>query len=429
MVLQKEGTDVITGLPFYDSFVKTVEEVLNHRSADAKYALVSTDISNFKYINRIYGYDKANELLKSLVNILKSDEAGNLCSCRTHSDHIISFFKYTGEKADFEEWVEHYSNEFVKRNARKYPSVTLHLNNGLMFLEGENEDLYYSIDKANVARRVSKGNYCVTSVLYSDDMLVRQEEDAKIISIFDNAVKNGDIRIFFQPKIDVPGHKIKGAEVLSRIIDRNGKMMYPDSYIFVLENSGKIVELDWFVIKQTFSAIRKWIDNGWNAVPVSINLSRMHFYENNISERLYKEFLKYKIPIEYIEFELTESLFFAEADLIISEITKLRQYGFKVSMDDFGVGYSTLNSLGTLPVDVIKFDKGFINNSINSDAGYQILLSLIQVFKRINYDVICEGVETKSQEKLIFECGCDTVQGFLYDKPLEIEVFERKYIM
>lgn len=420
--------DIVTGLPFYDSFISMAKSELENYYEEGRYVIVSTDISNFKYINHIYGYSKANELLKDLISIISDSDEGNICSCRTHSDHIISLFAYNGDKASFTAKVDLFSQEFVKKNARKYPSVTLHLNNGIFFVDNYEEDIVYCIDKANVARRVSKGNYCVTSVLFSDDMIGKSEEDAKILSTFDFAIKNGNVRTFFQPKIDIRNHSISGAEVLSRIYDANGNLMYPDTYIPTLENSGKIVELDRYVMRESFAAINNWIDRGWKVVPVSINLSKMHFYGNDVADRIYNDFKRYNIPIEYIEFELTESLFFAEANVIVDEISKLRNYGFKVSMDDFGVGYSTLNALGTLPVDEIKFDKGFIQNSMDSDAGYQILLSLIQVFKKINYDVICEGIETKEQEKLIFECGCDKVQGFLYDKPMERTAFENKYI-
>lgn len=428
MAVFNDEFDIVTGLPFYDSFLSVAKSELENNYVDGRYVIVSTDISNFKYINHIYGYSRANELLKDLITIFSKIEEGNICSCRTHSDHIISLFSYSGGKADFTSKIDLFSQEFVKKNARRYPSVTLHLNNGIFFVDNYEDDLVYCIDKANVARRVSKGNYCVTSVLFSDDMIGKTEEDAKILSAFDFAIKNGNVKTYFQPKIDVRTHEISGAEALSRIYDSNGKLLEPDSYIPTLENSGKIIELDRYVMRETFAAINNWIDRGWKVVPVSINLSRMHFFENDVATRIYNDFLRYSIPIEYIEFELTESLFFAEANTIVAEVGKLRNYGFKVSMDDFGVGYSTLNALGTLPVDVIKFDKSFIRNSMDNDAGYQILLSLIQVFKKINYDVICEGIETKEQEKLIFECGCDKVQGFLYDKPLERAEFEEKYL-
>ncbi len=420
--------DIVTGLPFYDSFISRVKNELGSDFEPNEYVLVSTDISNFKYINRIYGYARANELLKSLIDIVTGDSMNNIVACRTHSDHVISLFRYDGNKSNFTMMVEGYSNEFVRKNSRKFPSVTLHLNNGLYFLNDADEDLLYSIDKANIARRVSKGNYCVTSVLFSDDMMGRKEEDAKILAAFDSALQSDRIKIYMQPKIDITSHTINGAEALSRIYDEDGQLMMPDVFIPVLENSGKVVDLDRYVMHKVFIAIREWIDKGCRLVPISINLSRMHFYTKDVADTIYTDFLRYNIPIEYIEFELTESLFFAEADLIINEISKLRAYGFKVSMDDFGVGYSTLNSLGLLPVDVIKFDKGFVKSSISNDTSYQIFQSLIKVFRKINYNVICEGIETRDDEKMVFECGCDNAQGFLYDRPLEIGLFEDKYL-
>ncbi len=424
--IQKK-VDAVTGLPLYDTFLEISRDEIDN-NPDRHYALISTDIANFKYVNRIYGYDKANELINALIDVITGTYREIVCTCRTHSDHFLSLFRYNGDKDGFVRIVDEDSRMFVKKNARKYPSVSLHLNNGILFIEDRNEELAYSIDKANAARRISKGNYCVTSVVFSDEMICKKEEDAKIMSMFDHAIKNGSIKTFFQPKMDIKGQQIVGAEVLSRIYDDNGNMLMPDSYIPVLENSGKVVELDRYVMRETFSAIRYWMDMGWKIIPVSVNLSRMHFYEDNVADHIYNEFCRYNIPIEYIELELTESLFFAEARTMVKEICKLRDYGFKVSMDDFGMGYSSLSALGTLPVDIIKFDKEFIRNSMQHDAGYQILNGLINVFKKINYDVICEGIETREQEKMIFECGCDNVQGFLYDRPLERSVFEEKYI-
>ena len=300
MEVSKNKTDAITGLPLYDSFLEIAQTEIDNNPSKML-VLISTDIANFKYVNKIYGYNKANELINELISVIQDDNQEIVCACRTHSDHIISLFRYNGDREDFVKTVDDDSNRFVKRNSRKYPSVSLHLNNGVVFLDDEDDDLIYSIDKANVARRIAKGNYCVTSVVYSSEMMGRKEEDAKIMAMFDHAIKNGNIKTFFQPKMDIKGQKIIGAEVLSRIYDANGNMMMPDTYIPVLENSGKVVELDRYVMRETFSAIRNWIDRGWNVVPVSINLSRMNFYEDNIAEHIYTEFCKYNIPIEYIE--------------------------------------------------------------------------------------------------------------------------------
>lgn len=304
-----EKLDTVTGLPIYDSFIGIAREELANNFVPGHYVLIATDISNFKYINHIYGYSKANELLRDLIALISNSVDGNVSTCRTHSDHIISLFKYNGDKTAFCSRVDRYSRDFVKDNNRKYPSIMLHLNNGILFIDKYNDDLIYCIDKANVARRRAKGNYCVSSVIFSDDMMDKEEEDAKILAVFDTAIKNGNIKTFYQPKINIRIYEINGAEVLSRIYDSNGKMLYPDTYIPVLENSGKVVELDRYVMREAFASVRKWIDMGWKVVPVSINLSRMHFYESNVADNIYNEFRRYNIPVEYVELELTESLF------------------------------------------------------------------------------------------------------------------------
>ena len=419
--------DIVTGLSLYGDFVEKVKGLIENDAGDDCIVLVSTDISNFKYINKIYGYRKANELLKSLAEFLTGADLGTVVSCRTHSDHIISFFKYNESRDSFMHELESQGRKFCRRNSAKFQSVTLHLNNGVYFINDRNEDLSYSIDKANVARRIAKGNYLVNGVVFEPYMMGRKEEDAKILALFDSAVKKKEIKVLYQPKIDIATGKIVGAEALSRLYD-DGQLVCPDMFMPVLENSGKVVALDRYVMESVFSSIRHWMDEGLEPVIVSINLSRMHFYCKDVADNICRLFKKYDIPTKYVEFELTESLFFDDIGVIKNEVNKLRTFGFKISMDDFGVGYSNLNALGELPVDIIKFDKGFVKSSMANEASYQIMLSLINVFRKINYEVICEGIETKADEKMIFECGCDIAQGFLYDKPMEEEDFEKKYL-
>ncbi len=420
--------DNVTRLPLFNEFLLEVENTLLDNSGGEQFALVSTDVSNFKFINHLYGYDKSNELLKIVAMVLTGNDT-NVVSCRTHSDHFISMFRFGGSREEFVSFVEQYSKKFVTRNARNFNSITLHLNNGIYFLNNDEKELNYSIDKANMARRILKGNYSSTSITYADDMLSRKEEDARIINLFDNELRTERIQIFYQPKIDIASQRIRGAEALSRMVDEEDRLISPASFVPVLENTGKVIELDRYVRNHVFATIKEWIDSGNEPVPISINLSKMDFYEKNLADNIYRDFSKYQIPIEYIEFEITESLFFQDSDEITKEVEKLRNYGFRVSMDDFGVGYSNLNSLGILPVDIIKFDRGFVRNSISNESSYQIMLSLISVLKKINYDIVCEGIETHTDEKMVFECGCDMAQGFLYDRPIPAQEFERKYIL
>lgn len=427
MVHDNKKRDSVTGMLTYGDFIDIAKKCIGDCDDPSRYVLVSTDISNFKYVNRICGYDKANRLLISVAGFLEDESLSCIASSRTHSDHFISLYELKGSREDFIYRIDAMSRRFERSNSGDYPSIMLHLNNGIYFFEQQDDDILYCMDKANVARREAKGNYLLSGVLFSDDMLNRKEADAKILALFDNALHNDRIKVLYQPKMDIVEGRVKGVEALSRLYDEDDSLISPEVFIPVLENSGKVIDLDFYVMRKAFAAIRNWIDKGYEPVVVSINLSRMNFYGNRVADRIFSVFSEYGIPAECVEFELTESLFVAESDVIIEEVNKLRTFGFKVSMDDFGVGYSNLNSLGELPVDVIKFDKGFVKSSMATTAGYQIFLSLVNVFKKINYDVICEGVETKADEKMIFDCGCDMAQGFLYDRPMELSDFEAKY--
>ena len=161
---------------------------------------------------------------------------------------------------------------------------------------------------------------------------------------------------------------------------------------------------------------------------VSINLSRIHFYNSRMVEEIIKVFKPFNIPPKYIEFEVTESAFISESGIISDKLIELKKFGFLVSMDDFGTGYSSLHSLSVLPIDVVKFDRSFIKNSTRSPKGLKVLSGLISLCKQIDFDVICEGVEDSDEEQIALDCGCEHVQGYVYDKPLPEDEFLLKYI-
>ena len=280
-----------------------------------------------------------------------------------------------------------------------------------------------------MARRSVKGNYSVPWAVYNRKIQESNESDAKIIPIFNKALEDKSILVYFQPKMSVKENMVVGAEALTRLQDEDGNIIPPALFISILENSGKILELDWYVMRFVFAKIREWLNNGKKPIKVSVNLSKLHFYHDNLVGDIISEFDKYHISPEYIEFEVTESVFFEEAQLIINKIEKLRERGFRVSVDDFGAGYSSLNLIGILPVDIIKLDKGFIKNSLGNQKGKYIIKGLISILNEIDMDIVCEGIETKEEEQIVSEFGCDSMQGFLYDRPIPIEEFEQKYIV
>lgn len=420
--------DKLTGLLLFNDFLTEAASKLCDSDEADTMVIISTDITKFKYINRLYGYDAGNKLIQQLAEIYVEQDA-YVVACRPYSDHIVSLFNI-GQQSwnEFEKSLKLIQDRFVTAHKNEFPKASLHLNTGVHIIERHDEDVASAIDKANVARRSVKGNYSVPCALYTHEIQERKEGEMKIIPIFEKALENKSILVYFQPKVSVSENSVVGAEALTRLKDEEGKIIPPDQFISVLENSGKILELDWYVMRYVFSKIRQWLQEGRKPQRVSINLSKLHFYYDNLVTDIIREFDSYDISPEYVEFEVTESVFFEEADLIISKISKLRERGFRVSVDDFGAGYSSLNLIGILPVDIIKLDKGFIKNSLGNSKGKNIIKGLISILNEIDMEIVCEGIETKEEERIVYEFGCDSMQGFLYDKPIPVEDFERKYV-
>jgi len=421
--------DKLTGLPFYEDFLALAEEAKGVPLADdEQYVVVAMDISNFKFINQIYGYETGNQLLQSLVNITVIDNYHCITASRPYSDHILGLYKTPSDPDLFDYGLKKYNDKFISENARAFQSVLLHLQCGVYILKDPSEKIVSCVDRANIARRSMKGDYSTPYVVFSEEMYKGKEKTSEIISIFEAALKNDDILVYYQPKVNIRTKKLEGAEALSRIRCTDGRIMAPGEYIPILESSGRIIDLDFFVMRSVFGMIKQLLSVGSEPVTVSVNLSRIHFYNSRMVEEIVKVFKPFNIPARYIEFEVTESAFISESGIISDKLVELKQYGFQVSMDDFGTGYSSLHSLSVLPIDVVKFDRSFIKNSTRSPKGLKILSGLISLCKQIDFDVICEGVEDTDEEQIALDCGCEHVQGYVYDKPLPENEFLLKYI-
>ncbi len=238
-----------------------------------------------------------------------------------------------------------------------------------------------------------------------------------------DALKNEDIKVYYQPKIEAGSTRVIGAEALVRWEKKDGAYMYPNDFIPELEKSGRVIELDYFVYRKVFQKLRERLDAGKPVVPVSLNVSRAHLKNLAIYDYVKELFKKYKIPPHYIEFELTESMYVDNFETFRPMIDEFRAAGGKISMDDFGSGYSSLNLLTDLPIDTLKVDKVFLRHDTLLENEKIILACVIAMAKKLKMDVICEGVETKSQSQFLSRMGCDMFQGYLYSKPIPEEAF------
>ena len=421
------ANDKLTNLLFYDDFKEEVGKVIEKN--DGRYILMSGNISNFKYINNIYGYEQGDHLLRTFADFFILDMDKSVLGCRMHSDRFLVLVRCDeGDESDVVGIVEQLVSRFVDIVSPDFPLANIHLNCGAYIIGKDDKNVSEIVDKAEMARKSAKDNYLASLVFYNDDIEQKFRMEREMIPMFERALKDNRILVYLQPKVAIESGLVTGAEALVRMLDDNGKIVPPMSFIPILERTGMIIKLDFCVLEQVCALIRKWIDNGIKPVRVSVNLSRFDFQEDGSFEEMLKIIKEYDIPREFLEFEVTETIFYDDVEFIINKLRQLRAKGHKVSMDDFGSGYSSLNTVGLMPIDIIKFDRGFVQNSINNQKGLDIMSGLVDIFGKINLEVICEGVETEEEEKTVHRCGCDYVQGYYHDRPLPIAEFERKYM-
>ena len=419
--------DRISGLMKFEDFLAEAQYIIHDTKRN--FLIFAFDISDFHYVNNQFGYDTGDAIIRDLADGITEMGDFVVLSCREYSDHFVCLCCCDGYTPEMvEEKLRLCKKKASEIAEKKIDGFPLNLNFGVYYINDRDEYIISAVDKANVARRTGKGNYSISCVVYSEHLMDMKENSAKVIPVFDDSFRNQRILVFLQPKICSETRRVIGAEALSRLVDKDGKMISPAVFIPALEKTGRIVDLDFYVLSFVLKLIRKWLDKGIEPVPISFNLSRIHFYNENLVEEITELTERYDIPAKYVEIEVTESVFFEEEHLIIDKVEKLRERGYKVSVDDFGAGYSSLNLIGILPVDIIKLDRGFVKDSLKTKRGNDVIKGLIKILNEIELDIVCEGVETAEEEKIISDYGCKEVQGFLYDKPIPVTEFEKKYL-
>lgn len=424
---QNTVVDNLTGLPYADYFKREAANLIS--TAMKTPVILSLDISNFKYFNQMYGFDLGDRLIERCAYRYCHTNTDCVLAYRIYVDHIILLIEIGN--MDIESLRNKYDVMNRKFNAeinQEFPLARIRIYMGAFVVDERDEEVASMIDKAQYARRSVKDNYSCTMALYSEEMQTRIQTSASVIPMFFSALENDRIKVYIQPKFSIDTQELIGAEALSRIIDPSGNIVPPKLYIDILENSGLIARLDNYVIMKVIELQKSWMEQGYPLTTISVNLSRMDFWEAGFIRRVDEAIQRSGVPTKYFEFELTETIFCENFSEITKQIDFLRSKGYRISMDDFGSGYNSLYMLGSVPVDIIKFDRGFVLNSLNMESGRKIMKNLMTTFKDIDFDVICEGIESREEERIVQECGCNAIQGFLHDKPLPCDDFADKYL-
>lgn len=390
--------------------------------------LLSLNLKNFKYFNQIYGEDEGDKVLEHMKEHFCYSLTCCIMSAMSYVDHMCCLVEAGGIE-DARETIKELVRNFVDETGNDYPLAKLHLDVGVYVVDKpEDENFADALDNARYARRSINSDYRSSIAIYKVAMRKEIEDAARVIPVFEYALEHRTIELYFQPKFAIDSKQLIGAELLSRIFDQDGNILMPSLYIPILEESGLISHLDEYIIDELIVQMLRWEKEGWDYPVISVNLSRVDFLEPGMIERIDRKITEAGLPKDKLEFELTETTFCENFEEIVEKIEWMRNQKYRISMDDFGTGYNCLDVLGTVPVDVVKFDRAFVVHSLKNPKGIKLMEGLIQMFQHIDFDVICEGVETAFEEELVYRCGCNAVQGFLYDKPIRQQDFETKYL-
>ena len=432
-MLRKNHKQLIE-LAYYDSLtgayntVRFMQEMKDALSGPEKYSVCVLNIHQFKFINEIFGRAQGDKLLCHISQVLKESVNPGEYFCRDTGDFFWMILK-----GQDEEMIGRRLYAIMEKISRF--SLSQHHNYQIMLYCGvavrrDDSSAEMMMTHAMFALQTAKGTDR-NNVWFYDVELHKQETLQNYIeSHMHQALKDKEFRMFLQPKMDMRTGKLGGAEALVRWIPKDGTIIYPNQFIPLFESNGFCSSLDMYMVENVCRKIREWIDAGITPVPISVNQSKILFYEEDYVENLCAVLERYRIPGDLITLEILEGLAAGNIDELNKKIDQLKVKGFRISMDDFGSGYSSFNTLGKLHIDELKMDRVFLSAITGKEDERQkiIMAQVVDLAKKLRISTVAEGVETKENETLIRTLGCGYGQGYYYSRPIDEDEFDRKYM-
>ena len=410
--------DELTGIHNMVYFRNEAEKVLSYVTTDKENAVfLFFDIENFKSYNEKYGFHEGNELLIKVAHMIEDSFKGSLVS-RFSDDHFVVLTRIDGAK----NIIGHLSGE-IKKLQRE---VHLELKCGAYKPVGDEADVSLACDRARFACNSIKKHYDRTLRIYDKSLEDKFQLKHYIVNNIDNAIASGYIKVYYQPVVSTRNGCICGLEALARWEDPNYGLLSPGAFIEILEEYRQIYKLDQYIIEAVCRDYRDASDNKKPFAPVSLNFSRLDFELCDIVGYLCETVEKYGVPKNFIDIEITESALTDQQDFLPNAIKNLRSFGYKVWLDDFGSGYSSLNVLKDYQFDVLKIDMKFLSGFKDNEKTRPILENIVSLTKQLKMLSLTEGVETAEQFSFLEAIGCDRAQGYLFSKPVPIETLRER---
>ena len=411
--------DAVSGLYNRITFyTETSTMLINNRQN--RFVLVRMDIERFKIINELCGREEGDRLLRYIGEKLREKLTfyNNVTFGRSEADIFYMCFPYSKESLDD---IIAYIDKILKDYKIDLEIVPYF---GVYIIMNPDMPINLMCDRSNLAIRSIKGNYMKRVAFYDDNMRKAMFWEQEIINQMGTALSQKQFEIYLQPQCNIESGKPISAEALVRWNHPERGIISPGEFIPIFEKNRFIMKLDYYVWEQACILLRRWMDEGKRPHPISVNVSRINLHNPKLCDIIIELVEKYKIPPKLLELEITETAYSDNDKLLTSIIETLQNYGFKVLMDDFGSGYSSLNMLKETVVDVLKLDLAFLSGDNKKDRGGNILASVIGMAKWLDLSVVAEGVETEEQANFLLSIGCVIAQGYYYAKPMPIVEYE-----
>ncbi len=418
VIIHETERDELTGLfhkEFFFQYGKRLDDLNNNMPMDA----VVADINRFHVVNELYGRSYGNLVLKTIGESLHElvSEAGGL-ACRRDNDQFCIYLPHNDE-------LKNKLPQYIDAIDKRINDSNISLRYGVYSDDGSVKCMEHRFDYARLACQKLRNSYVSSYDFYNDEQHSKELFSERLINDMDKALSERQFKVYYQPKYSIAGDKPKlsSAEALIRWFHPEFGMISPGQFISLFEENGLIQKLDRFVWNEAAAQIRLWKDRYGIGIPVSVNVSRVDMFNSHLAQILEKITKQNGLENTDLLLEITESAYTDDSDQIIEMVKKLRKCGFRIEMDDFGSGYSSLNMLTSLPIDALKLDMKFIKVICENTKSARLVAIMIDIARLLEVPVIAEGVETKEQMELLKKLGCDIIQGYYFSKPLPPEEF------
>lgn len=415
--------DPLTGAYNFETFKKKAQKLLTQTTK--KYSLSYVDFADFKYINDVFGYKYGDEILINYAATISNELRTGEVLGRVSADNFV-ILRYYNEKNDImvrQQQVDIKITEFMHD---MYGGQAVSVQCGIFYLEDLAEDLQIEgiLDRANYARKTVKTGLNRKYAVYDESIRKQLRYEKSIENRMLKSLENEEFLVYFQPKVDLQTGLATQAEALVRWQTDEGLIIPPDKFIPIFEKKYLISSLDQYVFKKVCTFIRRRLDAGLPVNTISVNVSRLQFYNSDFVKTYEDIKNKFRIPDHLLEIEITESIAFDNVTFLEKTVSELKSKGFLISIDDFGTGFSSLSLLKNIPIDVLKIDQSFFRESIHKEKDNIVIKGIIDLVNKLSIRTVAEGIETAEQVAFLKSVNCNMIQGYFFYRPLPEDKFE-----